>query len=770
MGDQRLSPAAQRAAAAGRRGGRPLRPAARAGFRGCAVRRQFGAVCRRANLAWLLAARGLQGTGAALLLPSSLAILGNSFSGEARGRAVGTWSAASAIGGAIGPVLGGWLIDVFGWRAIFLLNIPLAIAAAGLALVYIRDPVRGEQTPIDLAGALLAAVSLGLLTWGLTVGAGRGGWSMEAIAALVAGIGLFAVFLWVEWRRGDKAMMPLALFRSPDFVGLSILTLLLYGALGGLFVLVPYVLIQGAGFSATAAGAALLPLPLILAGLSRAMGGLAGRIGSRLPLTFGPIIVAAGILLLSAVRFRIRLLAWRASRHPCYRARHGRRRRAAHHRRPRLGGCASHRRRLGSQQRARAAGRPDRHGADRGRDRRERRGALCRLSCRRHRLRCRWIGRRHCRFSSGARSQVAACRAPPDLRREHWPAPDFCATSIGKRIMCAVATAANAGSISSISATSSAPIAGDLRHDPAAIARRDWATVRLCVPALPERERPSRRRAHARAPRKRPRARDASGRCMTRFTTEPPFGEDDVARSRPRSRPRHGALRARSRQRGGARARSRADLRRGRRNGVTGTPTIFIDGVRYDGAWDFYSHARGARAARSASASNARPGPSRAFRPRAVLSFSWPPALRLICANTAACAALSLFIDTPLGIGPPGSSLSLTVADWFSEGLLAVFFLLVGLEIRRELTAGALTDRARRRLPVIARHRRRRSRRPPIYLAINRGAAATGWSVPTATDIAFALGMLALLGNRVPAERCASSSPPSRWSTTSCRC
>jgi EmrB/QacA subfamily drug resistance transporter len=249
------------------------------------------------NLAFLLAARAFQGTGAALLLPSSLAILGNTFWGEARGRAVGTWSAASAIGGAIGPVLGGWLIDVFGWRAIFLLNIPLALAAAGLAFVYIRDCVHGDETPIDASGALLAAISLGLLTWGLTIGTGRGGWSIEAVAVLIAGIALFAVFIGVEWRRGDAAMMPLALFRSPDFVGLSILTLLLYGALGGLFVLVPFVLIEGAGFSATAAGAALLPLPLILALTSRAIGGLAVRIGSHLPLTVGPVIVAAGILL-----------------------------------------------------------------------------------------------------------------------------------------------------------------------------------------------------------------------------------------------------------------------------------------------------------------------------------------------------------------------------------------------------------------------------------------------------------------------------------------
>jgi MFS family permease len=182
---------------------------------GIAVFGVSSALCAAApNLVWLIVARGLQGTGAALLLPNSLAILGSSFSGEERGRAVGTWSAVGAIGGAIGPVLGGWVIDVFNWRGIFLINIPIAIGAAGLALLYVRDPIRSERTRIDLAGAILAAVSLGLLTFGLTVGSGRSGWSMEAIAALVAGVVLLAAFLWVERRRGDEAMMPLALFRS----------------------------------------------------------------------------------------------------------------------------------------------------------------------------------------------------------------------------------------------------------------------------------------------------------------------------------------------------------------------------------------------------------------------------------------------------------------------------------------------------------------------------------------------------------------------------
>jgi EmrB/QacA subfamily drug resistance transporter len=256
------------------------------------------ALCAAApNLAWLLVARALQGTGAAFLLPCSLAILGGTFSGEARGRAIGIWSAASAIGGAIGPVLGGWLIDVFGWREIFLLNLPLAIAAVGLAFAYIRDPVRDENTPIDLAGASLGAIALGLLIWGLTLGAGGGDWSALAIAALAASIVLFVVFLVVERRRGDEAMLPLVLFRSPGFVGLSVFTLLLYGALGALFVLVPYVLIVADHLSGTAAGAALLPLPLVLAMASPVMGAVAGRFGSRLPLVLGSALVAGGFLL-----------------------------------------------------------------------------------------------------------------------------------------------------------------------------------------------------------------------------------------------------------------------------------------------------------------------------------------------------------------------------------------------------------------------------------------------------------------------------------------
>jgi EmrB/QacA subfamily drug resistance transporter len=250
----------------------------------------------------LLAARAVQGIGAALLLPNSLAILGSAFSGEARGRAVGTWSASSAAAAALGPVLGGWLIDAAGWRAIFLINLPLAFGAISLAALFVRQQDReANSARLDFAGALLASLALGALTWGLTAGSGRSGWSTLALAAVAISAVLLIAFLWIERARGDAAMMPLALFASSDYAGLTILTALLYGALGALLVLVPYLLIQGMGFSGTAAGAALVPFPIVLALSSRTMGGIAGRIGSRLPLSIGPVIVGAGFLLLLRV-------------------------------------------------------------------------------------------------------------------------------------------------------------------------------------------------------------------------------------------------------------------------------------------------------------------------------------------------------------------------------------------------------------------------------------------------------------------------------------
>jgi EmrB/QacA subfamily drug resistance transporter len=250
------------------------------------------------SLAWLLFARGVQGMGAALLMPNSLAILGNSFSGEARGRAIGIWASMGAVMGAAGPVFGGWLIDTVGWRSIFLVNVPFALGAIGLALAFVRDTTKDKKNqPLDIQGGILATLSLGALTWALTVGSGPAGWTAVAIIALVAGFGLLIAFIWIEKLRGENAMMPLALFASPNFVGLTLLTVLLYGALGGLVVLIPYVLIRAAAYSGTAAGAALLPFAVILALVSPLIGGLSGRIGARIPLSVGSLLVSAGFFL-----------------------------------------------------------------------------------------------------------------------------------------------------------------------------------------------------------------------------------------------------------------------------------------------------------------------------------------------------------------------------------------------------------------------------------------------------------------------------------------
>jgi MFS family permease len=233
-------------------------------------------------------------------MPNSLAILGETFIGEERGRAIGIWAASGAAIGAIGPVLGGWLIDSVGWRTIFLLNLPLAGAAIALAYLFVPDSrADTKRPPLDLLGAVLATLGLGALTWGLTIGSGRSGWTTEAVIALAAGLMSLIAFVLVERARKLRAMMPLSLFLSQTFVGLTLLTFFLYGALGGLIVLLPYALITGADYSATAAGAALLPLPLVMAALSPVTGALAARVGPHLPLTIGPLFVAAGFGLLT---------------------------------------------------------------------------------------------------------------------------------------------------------------------------------------------------------------------------------------------------------------------------------------------------------------------------------------------------------------------------------------------------------------------------------------------------------------------------------------
>ena len=261
------------------------------------------------DLPVLIAARFVQGVGAALLMPNSLAILGAAFTGDAKGRAIGIWAASGAALGAVGPVLGGGLIDLGSWRDIFLLNLPLAAGAALLAWRFVpADGDRRDQV-LDLPGGLLATLGLGVLTWSLTAGSGASGWTLGVLAAALVAVGVLILFVVVERRSGQKAMMPLALFASRPFVGLTLLTLFLYGALSAILVLVPYLLIRAAGYRGAAAGAALLPLPLVIAFASPWMGRLAARIGARAPLSLGSIVVAAGCLL--ALRVDVRADYWR---------------------------------------------------------------------------------------------------------------------------------------------------------------------------------------------------------------------------------------------------------------------------------------------------------------------------------------------------------------------------------------------------------------------------------------------------------------------------
>lgn len=249
------------------------------------------------SLALLLAGRGIQGIGSALLMPCSLAILGASFSGASRGRAIGTWAAAGAVAGAVGPLLGGWIVDVFGWRPIFLINVPIGLGAVWLSCYADESRDRREGSRLDGVGGLVATVGLGLIVWALSAAAEPSAMRLALWAAGAAGAGLMAMFVWIESRKGNAALMPPALFATASFIGLSLLTFFLYAALGGLIVLLPFLLIQLGHYSAIEAGAAMLPIPLLIGLGSRAMGGVAARMGGRLLLSGGSLVVAAGLAL-----------------------------------------------------------------------------------------------------------------------------------------------------------------------------------------------------------------------------------------------------------------------------------------------------------------------------------------------------------------------------------------------------------------------------------------------------------------------------------------
>ena len=251
------------------------------------------------NITLLVVSRAVQGLGAALLTPASLAMLGATFDQHERSHAIGIWAGVGALTSAAGPVLGGWLVDHVSWRAIFLLNVPLAIAAAGLAIFFASESRDDKAKRLDWIGAVAIAIGLAAITWGLSAIPASGFHDKTVLAALAAGAAFLLSFIAIEAQFHERAMMPLSLYRSRNFSGTNALTLLLYFALGGALYYLPFGLIRLGGYSATQAGAALLPFALIMGFGASFAGTLSDRFGPRLSLTAGPLIAACGLTLLA---------------------------------------------------------------------------------------------------------------------------------------------------------------------------------------------------------------------------------------------------------------------------------------------------------------------------------------------------------------------------------------------------------------------------------------------------------------------------------------
>jgi EmrB/QacA subfamily drug resistance transporter len=244
----------------------------------------------------LIASRALEGVGGALLTPGSLAMIQASFEEDDRGKAIGAWSGFGGIAGAIGPFLGGALVQGPGWRWVFLINLPLAVVVVAIARRQVpesRDP--NAPAHLDVIGALLGVIGLGGVTYGLT--SAGGGWSATALAALAIGVCALIAFVWFELHT-PMPMLPCDIFRNVQFSAANLETFLVYAALGGLFFfLVVYLQVVG-GFSPILAGTALLPVTLIMLVLSPRAGALSARIGPRIPMAVGPLIAACGVLLM----------------------------------------------------------------------------------------------------------------------------------------------------------------------------------------------------------------------------------------------------------------------------------------------------------------------------------------------------------------------------------------------------------------------------------------------------------------------------------------
>jgi EmrB/QacA subfamily drug resistance transporter len=249
----------------------------------------------------LIGARALQGVGGALLTPGSLAILEASFREEDRAAAIGAWSGFAGVATAVGPFIGGWLIQSVSWRLIFVINVPLAAAVLWLSIRHVpetRDP-RAPSRP-DVTGTVLAAAGLAGIVYALTEGPAHGWTSASVVVSAVAGVVGIGAFFAVE-ARSDHPMLPLGIFRSAQFSAANAVTFVVYAALGGALFLLPIQLQRVVDYSPTAAGSALLPITIVMLALSARMGRLATRTGPRLPMTVGPIVAGVGVLLLSQV-------------------------------------------------------------------------------------------------------------------------------------------------------------------------------------------------------------------------------------------------------------------------------------------------------------------------------------------------------------------------------------------------------------------------------------------------------------------------------------
>ncbi|HEY8164987.1 MAG TPA: DHA2 family efflux MFS transporter permease subunit [Gemmatimonadaceae bacterium] len=252
------------------------------------------------SLVTLVAARAIQGAAGAVLVPNSLAILESDFAADDRGAAIGQWAGWSAASTALGPFVGGWLVDVLSWRWVFVSISPFAVGAAVIAVQHVPAEHRKPEGRIDFLGAAVVTLALAGLMTALISGARLGASNPEILAAAIGGTLLVIVFVFVE-RRASNPLLPLSMFRSMQFSGANLETLFVYAALNGLFFFLMLQLQNNVGYSALAAGAAILPVNFIMLGLSPLAGRLATRIGPRIPMTVGAFVAGAGMILLARI-------------------------------------------------------------------------------------------------------------------------------------------------------------------------------------------------------------------------------------------------------------------------------------------------------------------------------------------------------------------------------------------------------------------------------------------------------------------------------------